>query len=514
MAEFLMGIDGGTECVKVGIYDLDGKTIGTSKCDYKTYHQHPGWAEQKVEEWRECLLKAVRDAVKAAGVKGGDICGISHDATCCTVVWMDENDEPLRDAIIWMDVRASEEAKFIGSIDHPARRYNGWGNVSPEWFPCKNLWVKKHQPEIYRKSKIIAEYTDFLTHELTGIWTLGISTVTIRAYYDNRNGGWQKDFYEAIGLGDIFDRLPEKVLRLGEPVGGLCREFAKATGLEEGTPVAQGAVDATSASIGCNAFTSGRIFMAAGSSTWVQVNIDKEFNTGGLFGSYPDLVVDNFTVEGGQVSTGSVLKWFKTNFINCNIEEEARKKDMSVYEYMDAEAEKLPVGSEGVVIVEHWQGNRTPFTDPDSRGIIRGLSLKHAPVHIYRAIMEAVAYDVEASLRIIKDNDFNIKEIIGVGGHMNSRIWAQIYADVTGLPIKKTANPEATVFGSAIIAGVGAKKFRNMIEAADRMVQFGEAVKPDMGNHEKYKFFVDQYLKTYHTLRKDIYETNDFIKNL
>jgi ribulose kinase len=338
--------------------------------------------------------------------------------------------------------------------------------------------------------------------------------VTIRAYYDNRNGGWQKDFYEAIGLEDLFDKLPGKVLRLGEPVGGLCHRFAKATGLEEGTPVAQGAVDATSASIGCNAFTSGSIFMAAGSSTWVQVNIDKEFNTRGLFGSYPDLVVDNFTVEGGQVSTGSVLKWFKTSFINCKIENEAKKRNMNIYEYMDSEAARLPIGSEGVIIVEHWQGNRTPFTDPDSRGIIRGLSLKHTPVHIYRAIMEAVAYDIEASLKIIKENNFDIKQIIGVGGHMNSGLWVQIYADVTGLPIKKTANPEATVFGSAIIAGVGANKFNNMIEAADKMVQFGEAVKPDMENHEKYKFFVDQYLRTYKALKGDIYRTNDFIKNL
>ncbi len=513
MAEFVMGIDGGTECVKVGIYDLKGSTIGTASRNYDTVHRHPGWAEQRIEDWRECLVGAVKDAIKAAGVSGSDICGVSHDATSCTVIWMDENDKPLRDAIIWMDVRASEEAGFIGSIDHPARRYNGWGNVSPEWFPCKNLWVKKNQPDIYKKARTVAEYTDFLTHELTGLWTLGISTVTIRAYYDNRNGGWQKDFYSLIGLEDLFDKLPERVLRLGEPVGGICSKFAKETGLEEGTPVAQGAVDATSASIGCNAFTSGRIFMAAGSSTWVQINIDKEFNTRGLFGSYPDLVVDNFTVEGGQVSTGSVLKWFKTNFINSAIEKEAENRNIGIYAYMDSEAEKLPVGSEGVVIVEHWQGNRTPFTDPNSRGIIRGLSLKHTPFHIYRAIMEAVAYDIEASLRIIKENNFDVDEIIGVGGHMNSRVWAQIYADVTGLPIKKTANPEATCLGSAIIASVGAGKYINMVEAADNMVQFGEAIQPDTGNHEKYKFFVDQYLKTYMALREEIYRTNDFIKD-
>lgn len=512
MAEFLMGIDGGTECVKVGIYDLKGKTIAISSSYYKTYYHHPGWAEQKVEEWRECLIAAVKDALKISGVNPEDILGVGYDATCCSPIWMDKNDKPLRDAIIWMDVRATEEAKIIGSIDHPARKYNGFGNVSPEWFPCKNLWVKKNQPEIYEKAKTIAEYTDFLTHELTGLWTLGISTITVRAYYDNRNGGWQKDFYKLIGIDDIFEKLPKRILRLGELVGVVCEEFSKNTGLPQGIAVAQGAVDVTSASIGCNAFNSGKVFMAAGSSTWIQINIDKEFHAKGLFGGYPDLVVDNFSIEGGQVSTGSVLKWFKTQFISSQIEEEAKKRNMTIYAYLDSEAAKLQVGSEGIVIVEHWQGNRTPFTDPNSRGIIRGLSLKHTPVHIYRAIMEAVAYDIELSLRIIKQNNFDIYEVIGVGGHMNSKIWGHIYADVTGLPIKKTTNPEATLLGSAILASVAAKKYKNLTEAANNMAEFGDEVKPNIENHKKYKFFVDQYQKTYHALKESIYETNEFIK--
>lgn len=514
MAEFVLGIDGGTECVKAGVYDLKGNLLGLSACYYKTYHQYPGWAEQKIEEWKECLIRSIQQAIKESGIKPKDIIGIGHDCTCCSVVFMDENNNPVRDAIIWMDVRASEEAKFIESIEDPARKYNGYSNVSPEWFPCKNLWVKKNQPEVYKKSKVIAEYTDWITHELTGKWTIGISTATIRGYYDNRSGGWPKKFYKKIGLDDLFEKLPEKVLRLGELVGGLTKEYAEKTGIPEGTPVAQGAVDATAASIGANAFESGTVFMAAGSSTWIQINVDREFHARGLFGSYPDLVVDNFTLEGGQVSTGSVLKWFKTNFISSQIENEAKKRNLGIYDYMDLEAERLPVGSEGVIMVEHFQGNRTPFTDPKSRGIVRGLSLKHTPVHIYRAIMEAVAYDTEAFLRISKENNLEINEIVAVGGHMNSKLWAQIYADVTGLPIKKTTNPEATSLGSAILASVAAGKYNNIKQAAENMVQFGEEVKPNIENYKKYKFFVDQYIRTYHSLKELIYETNDYIQNL
>ena len=168
MAEFVLGIDGGTECIKSGIYDLKGNTIGISSSYYKTYHLHPGWADQKIEEWDECLIKSIKEVIKVSGIDPKDIIGVSHDATCCTVVFMDENNKPVRDAIIWMDVRASEEARFIESIDDPARKYNGYSNISPEWFPCKNLWVKKNQPEIYEKAKTIANYTDWITFRLNG----------------------------------------------------------------------------------------------------------------------------------------------------------------------------------------------------------------------------------------------------------------------------------------------------------------------------------------------------------
>jgi ribulose kinase len=514
MSKFFLGIDGGTECIKSGIYDEKGNTLGIKAFYYKTYHDYPGWAEQKIDEWREGLIKSVREAIKISGVKPTDIAGVGYDGTCCTVVFMDDNNNPVRDAIIWMDIRSTEEARFIESLDMPPRKYNGWGPVSAEWFPCKNLWVKKNQPEVYKKSKIIAEFTDWLTHEITEVWTVGISTATIRGYYDSRNGGWPKDFYKRIGIGDIFEKIPSTILRLGTPVAnGVSERFAKLTNLIPGTPVGQGAVDATAASIGANAFTSGRIFGVLGSSNWIQANVDKEFHANGLFGSYPDLVVDNFSIEGGQVSTGSVLKWFKKNFINSQIEEDAKKRSMSVYAYLDEQAAKLPIGSEGIIVLEHLQGNRTPFTDSNSRGIIRGLSLKHTPVHIYRAIMEGIAFGTESSLRIIKENGFNLFEIIGVGGHMNSKIWTQIYADVTGLPIKKTTNPEATSLGSAIIAAVGSGIYKGFVEAADIMVTLGEEVRPDMENYRKYKFIVDEYIKTYYALRESQYAINDYIKD-
>ena len=119
MSKYFLGIDGGTECIKSGIYDEKGNMLGINAFYYKTYHDYPGWAEQKLEEWREGLIKSVKEAIKISGVKPKDITAVSYDGTCCTVVFIDENNNPVRNAIIWMDVRSSEEARFIESIDMP-----------------------------------------------------------------------------------------------------------------------------------------------------------------------------------------------------------------------------------------------------------------------------------------------------------------------------------------------------------------------------------------------------------
>ncbi len=468
MAEYLLGIDAGTESIRTGVFDLEGNILGFGAYPYKTYYKHPAWAEQKVEEWREALIKSIVEAIRISGINPKEIIAIGLDATCCSVVFFDENNKPTRDPIIWMDVRSSEEAKFIESIDDPARGYNGYSKVSAEWFPCKNLWVKRNQPEVYKK----------------------------------------------MGLEDIFEKLPKRVLKLGEVAGRLRKEIADKTDLPEGIPVAQGGADAFIAVIGLNALKPGQLAYITGSSHLLIGISDKRFHVKGLFGTYPDAVIDDvYLIEGGQTSTGSVLKWFKMNFINKKIEEEAARQNLSIYQYMDKQAEKLPPGSEGVIILEHWQGNRTPYVDPYSRGVIRGLSLKHTPVHIYRAIMEAVAYGTEVILRVMKKSNFEINEIIACGGTTHSKLWLQIYADVTGLPIKKTTTSEAAALGSAILSAVAAGKYNSITEAANKMVKFKETVVPNMDNHKKYKFFIDQYEGTYLTLKDSAYTMSAHISN-
>src|SRR5690606_33033006 len=192
---------------------------------------------------------------------------------------------------------------------------------------------------------------------------------------------------------------------------------------------------------------------------------EEEFHAPGVFGSFPDAVIPGLQmIEGGQISTGAIIKWFKTNFCK-DLEAEAKRKGVSVYDLLTPAAQKLPPGSEGLLVLDYWQGNRTPHVDPYVRGLIYGLSLSHRQEHIFRAIMEGIAYGTENIIRVFKQNNIDVQEISIAGGATNSPLYLQIHADVSNLPIYVPNVLQAPSLGSAILASVGAGYYQDIQEA-------------------------------------------------
>ena len=502
MAAYVLGIDAGTESFRTGVYDAEGNCLGFGVSPNKNIHRQPAWAEQSVEQWDRAMQESIRNALKESGVDPTDIVGIGLDGTSCTVVFLDGDGKPLRDAIIWMDIRASKEAQVVAESGDQALEYVGFGNVSAEWFPCKVLWTKRNEPAVYQKASTIFEQTDWMVYRLTGERTANINTTTIRWFYNVNKGGLPHSLYEAIGLEDVFPKLPERVVRIGEVAGSLSLEMAEKTGLPAGIPVAGGGADAYIGVIGVNALSPGKMALITGSSQ-LQIGVSPvEVHTHGLFGSFPDALVPGLNVvEAGQTSTGSVLNWFVSQFINSDLTNEAKSRNLPVYDLLNEKATALPAGSDGLVVLEHWQGNRTPWVDAHSRGVIRGLTLSHTPVHIYRAIMEAVAYGTQAIIHRMEEEHFAVDEIIACGGATQSDLWMQIHADVTGKPITIPKEQQAVCLGSAIAATVGAGIYPTVQDAANRMVRTARRIEPNVQNTASYREYVDQYIATYDALK-------------
>jgi ribulokinase len=507
---YVLGIDAGTEAIKAGIFDGSGNLIATGSRSYNTYFPRPGWAEQDPAEWWTGLVGSVQDCLKAAPISPSEIVGLCADATTCTVIPLKANGEPLRRALLWMDVRATEQAARIFDTAHEALRYSLAG-VSAEWMPSKALWLKEHEPDTYRDAAYLIEYTDWIAYRLTGRLALNINTIAQRWYYHTPSGGWPHDFYETIGLAGVEAKFPKDIFCMGEPIGPLSTTAAQELGLPPGIPVAMGGGDAFVGLLGLGVVEPGDVGVVMGSSNVLSGLSANEVHVPGIFGSFPDAVIPGLNlVEGGQVSTGSILNWFKRNFAG-DLAQQAQQQNISVYRLLDEEAAKIPVGSEGLIVLDYFQGNRTPHTDSLARGLIFGLSLQASRAHVFRAIMEGIAYGLKDILDTFARNNCTASRVIACGGATHSPLFMQIYADVIGQPIYTTRIAEASLLGSAVAAAVGAGMYSTLQEASHKMVQAANQFQPDLDRHEQYKFYAEKYRELYQQVKPTMHDVTRHI---
>ena len=501
-AAYVLGIDIGTTGARVGIFDLKGNPVVFCSENFPLYTPASGRAEQNANDWWEALCKASKKAVATAKINPATIKGMSLDTTCCTVLLSGDDMVPLRNAIMWMDVRASEQAKRIYQSGHDALKYNGYGMVSAECLPAKALWIKENEPELWTKATRFYECADWLTYKLTGQYTASINCASARWYYNCEEGGYPVDFYEKIGLEDLVEKLPPRVLPMGEFVGGLTAQAAQEMGLTEGIPVGEGGADAFVGVIGLNAVQPGKLALITGSSHLHIAQVAKEIHTTGIWGSYPDCIVHGLQmVEGGQTSTGSIIEWF-VNTLCGTVKEEAAKQGKSVYDLLNEDAENLPIGAEGLIALDFFQGNRTPYVDPDVRGMFYGLSLSHTPAHMYRAIIESICYGTEAIIDVFRRANFDLSEIVISGGAVKSRFWMQVHADVSNVPITVPKVTEGPCLGSAILGAVAGGIYPDIQTAAEHMTSVDYVIAPDAEKHAQYRFYFEKYQEFY-ALAKD-----------
>ena len=508
---YVLGIDYGTESCRVAICDLQGRPITFAATPYRTAHPHPGWAEQNPEDWWKALQASTHRALENSGIPASAIAGISYDATTLTMVAMDAKGAELRPAIMWMDVRAAEQAERAGRSDSVARLYNGGGHcpATAEWYPFKAAWLRENEPETYARAVHLVDAPDWVTYKLTGEWTTNINSAAIRMYHNRDRGGWPRDFYETVGCGDALDRIPERVLDLGVPVGELGLIPAQLLGLRPGIPVAQGMADAWAGQIGLGVLRPGQMALITGSSHVLTGQSDKEIHGEGFFGAYTDGVMPGqYTVEGSQVSTGSVLKWFRDNFAR-DVVQAAERVGLNPYDVLNEQSKDIRPGSDGLIINEYFQGNRTPYTDSKARGIVWGLSLAHTPAHIYHAIQESVCYGNAHNLRAMRAAGFEVSRMVACGGATKSRGWMQMHADVAGVPIALTEVGDAVVLGTCMLAAVGAGLHEDLPTAAASMVHEIDVLEPDPQRHEEYRFHLDAYCDTYPRLQPMIHAMVD-----
>jgi ribulose kinase len=285
---------------------------------------------------------------------------------------------------------------------------------------------------------------------------------------------------------EILDKWPPRVVAPGEVIGTLTAKAAEEIGLPRSVKVVQGGADALIGMIGLGVAKPGQLALITGSSHLQFGVTEAPLHAPGVWGAYADIVYPGrYIVEGGQTSTGSIINWL------------GRLTGGLDFAELNARAAALEPGSDGLIVQDHFQGNRTPYTDPLSRGAILGLTLAHEKHHIFRAIMEGIGFGTRAILDAFRRAGYASDEMTVGGGASASDLWMQIHADTSGLPIRIPASPDAPSTGSAVLAAHGAGHFASIDEGIAAMVRPGRMVEPDPRNAARYDEIYQRYLKLY-----------------
>ncbi|MDU8946602.1 FGGY-family carbohydrate kinase [Ovoidimarina sediminis] len=489
---YFLTADGGTESLRARVYDLSGNCIASHAEPYETKFSPGARAEQNPEDWWANFVTASRAAIAAAGIDPAAIEAIAYATTSCTVVALDEAGQALRPALIWMDVRAHAETDAMLTTGDPALMLNGAGEgpVSAEWMLPKALWLKRNEPEVFDRAFRICEYQDFLTYRLTGRWAASLDNAGLRWHYRADHGGWPVTLAESLGLGALLDKWPPEVLAPGEVIGTLTAAAADALGLPQSVRVVQGGADALIGMIGLGVAQPGQLALITGSSHLQFGVTEAPLSAPGVWGAYADIVYPGrWIVEGGQTSTGSIINWL------------GRLTGGLDFDELNAKAAALEPGSDGLLVQDHFQGNRTPYTDPLSRGAILGLTLAHEKHHIFRAIMEGIGFGTRAILDAFGRAGYTSTEMTVGGGAAASDLWMQIHADTSGLPVRIPASADAPSTGSAVLAGFGAGHFATIDEGIAAMVRPGRSVEPIPANVARYEEIYARHREIYTAAR-------------
>ena len=495
MEKYFMGIDTGTQGVRIGICNKKGEMVYTGEKKWKTIYPEVGWAEQHPDTWWDGitgLFEEISKNLRPEQLKEIRACCVC--ATSSTVIPVTVEGEPLMNAMMWMDARSREEMNFINATGHPVLQFCG-EETSFEWMVPKALWMKKHRRELYDSCYKIVEQLDWINFKLTGEFSSSICNTTCKWNYVSSLGGYQDDFFEMIGFADYREKLVTDVYKIGDPIGKIRAELAKRFNFSEDMEIVCGSIDAHMALFGMNVLEENKLGIIMGTS-FVHLCFSKDMPViKGIWGPYENAILDGYwLLEGGQISASGLVNWFKENF---HIE----GTPDNPYKILTETLKKTDIGAEGLTVLDFFQGNRTPYKDGKAKGVIYGLNVKHTWEHIYRALLEAISFGTFNIIKNYEEQGYSVNSITACGGVTKDEAWMQMIADISGKEITINRDSQAGVLGCCVVSASQGRYYKTFQEAAGHMVTKKKVIKPDLSKHERYRKPFLKYLDLYTRLK-------------
>ncbi len=532
MEQYVIGVDFGTLSGRAVLVSPQGGGI-IAQCVLDYPHgvlegPAPGWALHVPEDYLAVLENTVPSLLRNAGVSPGQVAAIAWDATSCTMLpamadgtplasLPDYRDVPHAYIKLWKHLTAADEARYI---QETASRYcpelleDYGGTVSAQWMLPKILQILREAPEVYRRSELFLEVTDWLTLALTGSLSRSRCCAGFKNFYRTTQGYPPAAFLKQLDPrleNLVSEKLRGPVTAPWETAGRLSPRWARRLGLRPRIPVAAGIIDAHAGLLGSGVTEAGQVLLAMGTSTCQMLFSRERRVIPGIFGMARDSVLPGlYAYEAGQACVGDLLDWFVRTALPAHVTEAAKGTD--IHAFLCREAAELSPGSGGLLALDWWNGQRSPYGDDRLSGLMLGMTIHTTPAQQYRALMESTAYGTRLILDAFQAGGVPIREVFACGGiSRKNPLMLQIYADVLNRPIHIARQEQTTALGAAVLAASAAGLFPSPAEAVRAMTQPAETVyRPDAARAAAY----DSIYREYRTLAEYFARENPVMHRL
>lgn len=505
MGKYFMGIDIGTRESKGVIIDEMCKVVASSFVEHGLESPKPNYFEHDAEEvWWGDFCKLSHMLLEKSRIPAVEIGGVGVSALSADVVPVDENCVPLRKAILYgIDARAEKEIEDITQYygeERLMKLLNGRELCSSDCMP-KILWIKNNEPEIFKNTFKFLTASSYLTAKLTNEYVidryLAISSFA-PCYRDDLT-------IDKELTTELYCR-PDQLAAGRETkdvVGQITKKAAAETGLFEGTPVVTGTDDSGAEAISTGVLNPGDLMVQLGSTCYIIYCSEKMVPDERIW-TEDYLIPNTFCLDGGTNTAGSLTRWVRDTYYPDLLEEE-KKGGENAYSVMAKMVENIPAGSDGLIMLPYFAGERTPINDPQAKGTIIGLLLNHNRNHIFHAALEGVGYSIAQHINIFEEYGLPVRNFYCAGGGTKNAKWLQIIADITGKPVKITKETTGAAYGDAMIAAIGT----GHIDGFDELTKYIEVSKiyePDMDNYQVYQKYRKLYDKLYTSTKEIMHE--------
>jgi sugar (pentulose or hexulose) kinase len=492
----VIGLDCSTTGTKAIAFDKRGKVVAHAHEVIPLFSPQPNYYEQDPSDWWRSAQRALREITRQIDPDRITALAVSNQRE--TFVPLEKDGNCLRPAIIWLDERCKDEVESFSQEIGKSKIHQITGKPA-DYAPVvyRLAWMKKHEPELFKNIGMICDVHTYIVWKLTNAFKTSWASADPLGLFDLKNKRWSRLILKALGLEE--DQLGE-AFRPGTILGRVSKEASKLTGLSTDTSVVAGGGDGQAAGSGANALTPERAYLNLGTAVVAGV-YGKRYRTSKAFRTISSCSESGYYYECSLRAGTFAIDWFIRKALKIDPLEQS-----DIYRQLEQEAQQVSPGSNGLLHLPYLCGAMNPYWDINARGAFVGLSTFHNRGHLYRSILEGIAFEQLFAIDAVERSvGTRVSEFVAIGGGATNSLWCHILADIFGKNICIPENTEASSLGAAIAAAVGAAWYRTFKEAAHEMTGVKEIIKPVLQNHKIYQQLFTTYKCIYPSLKRIVY---------